>query len=358
MLQVGIVGLPNVGKSTLFRVLTEKQVDCENFPFCTIEPNVGVVEVPDDRLEKLAKISESEEVIPTAIEFVDIAGLVKGAHKGEGLGNQFLANIREVDMIAHVVRNFENTNITHVDGSIDPERDREVIEIELAMADMSSVEKRLEKVQNEMKAGETDELKKREALLERILETLEDGGLAQDVEMDDEDRLFLKELQLLTMKPILYVVNVNEEDAASDSWENPLDTDRPTLPICVETEDQIVAMDKSERKEFLEALGLGQSGTDRLIKKAYNLLNLITFFTSGEKETRAWTTEKGSTAPQAAGKIHTDFEKGFIRAEVVGVDTFIKLGGWSAAGDQGELRLEGKDYIVKDGDVCHFRFNV
>jgi hypothetical protein len=226
------------------------------------------------------------------------------------------------------------------------------------MADMSSVEKRLEKVQNEMKAGETDELKKREALLKRILETLEDGGLAQDVEMDDEDRLFLKELQLLTMKPILYVVNVNEEDAASDNWDNPLDTDRPTLPICVETEDQIVAMDKSERKEFLEALGLGQSGTDRLIKKAYNLLNLITFFTSGEKETRAWTTEKGSTAPQAAGKIHTDFEKGFIRAEVVGADTFIKLGGWSAAGDQGELRLEGKDYILKDGDVCHFRFNV
>lgn len=350
--------MPNVGKSTLFRVLTEKQVDCENFPFCTIEPNVGVVEVPDERLAKLAKISESEEVIPTAIEFVDIAGLVKGAHKGEGLGNKFLANIREVDMIAHVVRDFENTNITHVDGSVDPERDREVIEIELAMADMASVEKRLEKVQNEMKAGETDELLKRKDLLERILETLEDGGLAQDVEMDEEDRAFLKGLQLLTMKPILYVVNVNEEEAAADDWTNPLDTERPTLPICVETEDQIVAMAEEDREEFLQALGLGESGTDRLIKKAYNLLNLITFFTSGEKETRAWTTERGSTAPEAAGKIHTDFEKGFIRAEVVDADTFIELGGWSSAGDEGELRVEGKDYIVRDGDVCHFRFNV
>lgn len=355
MLQVGIVGLPNVGKSTLFKTLTKKQVDCQNFPFCTIEPNVGVVEVPDTRIHKLAEISGSQKVIPTAIEFVDIAGLVKGAHKGEGLGNKFLANIREVDMIVHVVRAFENENVHHVDGNVDPARDVETIEIELAMADMVTVEKRLDNVRGKKKSGTSKELDLEEAALQKWLTVLEQGKMANTVELTEEEQKQVREVTLLTNKPILYVVNVNEESAANPDWTSPLGAERLALPISVKVESEIMEMSDEDQQMFLEELGLKQSGLDRLINKCYELLNLITYFTSGEKETRAWTIESATKAPQAAGKIHTDFEKGFIRAEVIAYEDFIAGNGESGARDAGKLRVEGKDYIMQDGDVCHFR---
>ena len=354
MLQVGIVGLPNVGKSTLFKTLTKKQVDCENFPFCTIEPNVGVVEVPDERIDVLSTMSNSQKVIPTAIEFVDIAGLVKGAHKGEGLGNKFLANIREVDMIVHVVRDFVDENVHHVDGSIDPARDVEIIELELAMADMATVEKRIAGIQGKMKAGKTKELEVQLGALERISAVLEQGKMANTVELSDDEELLLRDMSLLTRKPILYVVNV-AEDASMSDWVSPLGADRLTAPISIKLESEIVDMEEEEQKMFLAELGLERSGLDRLIKKCYELLDLITYFTSGEKETRAWTITQGTRAPQAAGKIHTDFEKGFIRAEVIGYEDFVAAGGESGARDAGKLRVEGKDYVMSDGDVCHFR---
>ncbi len=354
MLQVGIVGLPNVGKSTLFKTLTKKQVDCENFPFCTIEPNVGVVEVPDERIDVLSKMSGSQKVIPTAIEFVDIAGLVKGAHKGEGLGNKFLANIREVDMIVHVVRDFVDENVHHVDGSIDPARDVEIIELELAMADMATVEKRMAGIQGKMKAGKTKELEVQLGALERISAVLEQGKMANTVELSDDEEVLLRDMSLLTRKPILYVVNV-AEDASMTDWESPLGADRLAAPISIKLESEIVDMEEEEQKMFLAELGLERSGLDRLIKKCYELLDLITYFTSGEKETRAWTITRGTRAPQAAGKIHTDFEKGFIRAEVIGYEDFVAGGGESGARDAGKLRVEGKDYVMNDGDVCHFR---
>lgn len=354
MLQVGIVGLPNVGKSTLFKTLTKKQVDCENFPFCTIEPNVGVVEVPDERIDVLSTMSNSQKVIPTAIEFVDIAGLVKGAHKGEGLGNKFLANIREVDMIVHVVRDFVDENVHHVDGSIDPARDVEIIELELAMADMATVEKRIAGIQGKMKAGKTKELEVQLGALERISAVLEQGKMANTVELSDDEELLLRDMSLLTRKPILYVVNV-AEDASMSDWVSPLGADRLAAPISIKLESEIVDMEEEEQKMFLAELGLERSGLDRLIKKCYELLDLITYFTSGEKETRAWTITQGTRAPQAAGKIHTDFEKGFIRAEVIGYEDFVAAGGESGARDAGKLRVEGKDYVMSDGDVCHFR---
>lgn len=354
MLQVGIVGLPNVGKSTLFRTLTKKQVDCANFPFCTIEPNVGVVEVPDERLESLAKISNSEKVIPTAIEFVDIAGLVKGAHKGEGLGNKFLSNIREVDMIMHVVRDFKDGNITHVDGDIDPARDVETIEIELAMADLVTVEKRLDALKGKAKSGADKELNRQIAILETLNDKLGRGELAITLEVSKEDSRFVKELNLLTTKPILYVVNVDEHEAANENWENPLGGGRHALPLCVKTESEIVDLPEEEQTEFLEALGLKQTGLDRVIHECYEMLNLITYFTSGEKETRAWTVARETKAPQAAAVIHTDFEKGFIRAEVINWQDFVELGE-AGSKEAGKLRIEGKEYIVKDGDTMHFR---
>ena len=355
MLQVGIVGLPNVGKSTLFKTLTKKQVDCENFPFCTIEPNVGVVEVPDARIQSLSTISGSQKLIGAAIEFVDIAGLVKGAHKGEGLGNKFLANIREVDMIVHVVRSFENADVHHVDGSVDPARDVAIVEIELAMADMASVEKRLEATRSKMKSGSSKDLELELSALEKLYAAVSDGRMANTAELTEDEEKQVVDLSLLTRKPILYVVNVDEDQANAQDWMSPLGPKRLAMPISVKVESEIMEMGSEEQEMFLTELGLASSGLDRLITKCYELLDLITYFTSGEKETRAWTIERGTKAPQAAGKIHTDFEKGFIRAEVISYEDYVAGNGEAGARDIGKLRVEGKEYVMQDGDVCHFR---
>ncbi|MEI7512067.1 MAG: redox-regulated ATPase YchF [Candidatus Uhrbacteria bacterium] len=355
-LQIGIVGLPNVGKSTLFSAITKKQVDCANYPFCTIDPNVGVVEVPDPRLAVLAKISQTKKIVPTVIEFVDIAGLVKGASEGQGLGNKFLANIRETHAIAQVVRAFDDSNILHVDGSINPVRDAETINTELALADLDVLAKRSSTIEKQMKSGRTKDLELELAGVQKAIASLDAGTMLRDVEWTEEERFALRVLQLLTMKPMLYVVNVSEAQLADGSWKARIaDLKGRIVPVCVKMEADLSTMSPEEKAEYLEMAGQTKSGLDVLITEAYDVLGLITFLTTGEIETRAWTTTKGSTAPQAAGEIHTDFIKNFIRAEITPYKDFVECGSEAACREKGKTRIEGKDYIMQDGDVCYFR---
>ncbi|WP_404422253.1 redox-regulated ATPase YchF [Thalassospira australica] len=362
----GIVGLPNVGKSTLFNALTQTAAaEAANFPFCTIEPNTGRVSVPDERLDKIAAIGKSATIIPTQLEFVDIAGLVRGASKGEGLGNQFLANIRETDAIVHVLRCFEDGDITHVEGSVDPVRDAETIETELMLADMDSLEKRVSGLQKRAKGGDKDAKLSLE-LIERTLEALREGKPARVVEINNEDEAkAFRMLQLLTSKPVLYACNVDEDSAADGNAlsakvaEMAASQGARSVVISAAIESEVALLDSAEdKKEFLEGLGLEETGLARVIREGYKLLNLLTFFTVGPKEARAWTVYSGATAPNAAGVIHTDFERGFIKAETIAYDDFIAFNGETGARDNGKLRQEGKTYIVKDGDIFHFKFNV
>ena len=365
-MKLGIVGLPNVGKSTLFNSITKAGAESANYPFCTIDPNVGVVAVPDERLDKLTALYNSKSTVPAVIEFVDIAGLVKGASKGEGLGNQFLANIRECDAIVHVVRCFEDTNVIHVEGSVDPIRDIETINLELIFADIETIDKRISRT---AKLANNDKTAKKELeVLKTVKAALEDGKMASSVQTDDEDeRSFIESLYLLTGKPVIFAANVGEEDLADDGASNEYvgrvreyaaSTGNGVFVISAKIEEEISELDDEEKAEYLETLGITESGLDKLIKASYDLLGLMSFLTAGEKETRAWTIKKGTKAPQAAGKIHSDFERGFIRAEVINYQDLLDCGSLTAAREKGLVRSEGKDYIVQDGDTILFRFNV
>ncbi len=353
-LKIGIVGLPNVGKSTLFNALTKsKQADAQNYPFCTIDPNVGVVEVPDIRLKQLSDVSNSAKIIPTTIEFVDIAGLVKGAADGEGLGNKFLAHIREVDAIAQVVRLFSDTNVTHVHNSIDPVHDLEIINTELALADLETVAKQCEKLIKESRSGKDKLLDKKIEVAKKLSDLLGQGRSARELEITDEDQLaYVKSLQLVTRKPMMIIANTDEQGSSLPDFGIPVAN---IVKVSAKLEAELAEMPDEEAKEYLKELGIEEQGLDKIINSGYELLNLITYLTSGELETRAWTVRQGATAPQAAGVIHTDFEKGFIRAEVANWKEFVELGGWSGCKEKGKMRVEGKDYVVQDGDVCFFR---
>jgi len=364
-LEVGIVGLPNVGKSTLFNAITKAGAEAANYPFCTIEPNVGVVDVPDARLKVLGEMFKSKKIVPAAMRFVDIAGLVKGASKGEGLGNKFLAHIREVDAVAQVVRCFEDGNITHVEGSIDPLRDIEIINTELCLADMETVEKRQERLVKLLKTGDK-KVPVEKAVLDKVMEGLGEAVPARRLGLTDEEKEFLTELHLLTMKPVLYVANVAEDEVAAPENNQHVQAVKKyaeeegaeTIVVSAKMESEIAELPEDEAKEFLEMAGLEEAGLDRLIKAGFKLLGLMTYLTAGETESRAWTIKRGTKAPQAAGKIHSDFERGFIRAEIVSYDDLVACGSKAAARDKGLVRLEGKDYVMQDGDVVEFRFNV
>lgn len=360
MLSIGIVGLPNVGKSTLFNALTRsKLADAQNYPFCTIDPNIGVVEVPDERLGKLAEVSHSAKVVPTAIQFVDIAGLVKGASEGEGLGNKFLSHIREVDAIVQVVRAFEDSNIIHVNNKVDPKSDAEVVNLELVLADMQTVAKRLENVKKQAKGVAAKGVQEQIEVLERVLTQLEAGKPARELSYDEGEVAMVKELQLLTMKPMMYVVNVDEgvkskEQGTIEGLRTMFPAHCSLIPVSAKLEAELAELSPEEAREYMKELGMKETGLDKIITEGYKLLNLITFFTSGEPETRAWTVTKGAKGPEAAGVIHTDFIRGYIKADVTPWEDFVACNGWNGVKEKGKMRLEGKDYVVRDGDVCYF----
>lgn len=361
-MKIGIVGLPNVGKSTLFNSITNAGAECANYPFCTIEPNVGVVPVPDERLDVLGKMYETEKITHAIIEFVDIAGLVKGASKGEGLGNKFLSHIRETDSIVEVVRCFDDSNIVHVDGSVDPIRDIETINLELVLADLETVNKRIERAAKLAKGDK--KYYAEEDLFKKIRSHLEDGKPARTLELNDDEKEIIKDAFLLTMKPILYVANVSEADIGKENEyvakvkEYAKNENSEVVPLCVKIEEELSSLEGEEKQEMLEAMGLDESGLDKVIKASYDLLGLMSFLTAGKKEVRAWTIKKGTKAPQAAGKIHTDFERGFIKAEIISYDDLVKLGSYQKAKEAGLVRLEGKDYVMQNGDIVEFKFNV